>query len=158
MTIALCLSPLFAITATSPTASAAVGSTSKSSVVVLYAGSLENTMTLVGTAFEKATGYGFDGFPNGSTALASEIRGKTQKADVLISAGSAAPASLEGAKNGDWVSWYARFATTPLLLGYNPKSKFAHELKTEPWYKVVTLPGFHLGATLLLTRRASSRW
>ena len=32
---------------------------------------------------------------------------------------------LEGAANGNWVSWYALFATSPLVLGYNPKSKFA---------------------------------
>lgn len=145
--IALALSTLFAVTTTGATTSAAVGSTSKGSVDVLYAGSLEDTMAVVGPAFEKATGYTFDGFPNGSSALASEIRGKTQKADVFISAGSAASASLEGTKNSDWVSWYAQFGTTPLLLGYNPKSKFAHDLKTEPWYKVVSMPGFHIGRT-----------
>lgn len=116
-------------------------------VDVLYAGSLVATMAKIAPAFRSATGYTFNGFSAGSTALASEIKGKTQKADVFISAGTATNASLEGAKNGGWESWYAQFGTTPLLLGYNPKSKFARDLKTEPWYKVVDLPGFRLGRT-----------
>jgi len=45
------------------------------------------------------------------------------------------------------VSWYVKFATSPLVLGYNPKSTFAADLKTQPWYKVVTKPGFLLGRT-----------
>ena len=34
--------------------------------------------------------------------------------------------TLEGTANGDWVSWYAAFATSPLVLGYYPKSNFVH--------------------------------
>ena len=130
----------------------ATGATSASTsnggpVDVLYAGSLVDTMNLLGPAFEKGTGDTFDGFSAGSTALATEIQGKTQKADVFVSAGTKAPRSLEGSKNGDWVSWYAQFGTTPLYIGYNPKSRFAEDFKTEPWYKVVTSPGFRLGRT-----------
>ena len=33
------------------------------------------------------------------------------------------------------------------MLGYYPKSKFAKDLKTMPWYKVITMPGFRLGRT-----------
>ena len=47
----------------------------------------------------------------------------------------------------DWVSWYADFATSPEVLGYYPKSKFAKDLQTMPWYKVITMPGFRLGRT-----------
>jgi len=130
----------------------ATGATSASTsnggpVDVLYAGSLVDTMNLLGPAFQKATGYTFDGFSAGSTALATEIQGKTQKADVFVSAGTKAPASLEGSKNGGWVSWYAQFGTTPLYIGYNPKSKFAQDFKTEPWYKVIAQLGFRLGRT-----------
>jgi molybdate/tungstate transport system substrate-binding protein len=117
------------------------------SVDVLYAGSLVDTMVKIGPAFERATGYTFDGFSAGSSALATEIKGETQKADVFVSAGGEAPASLEGTRNGEWVSWYAQFGTTPLLIGYNPKSKFAKQFRTEPWYKVIALPGFRLGRT-----------
>ena len=44
---------------------------------------------------------------------------------MFVSASPAVNATLEGAANGNWVSWYATFATTPLVLGYNPTSKFA---------------------------------
>ena len=55
--------------------------------------------------------------------------------------------TLEGSTNGSWVSWYAGFATSPLVLGYNPSSKFAAALKSKPWYEVVGQPGFLLGRT-----------
>jgi molybdate/tungstate transport system substrate-binding protein len=117
-------------------------------VDVLYAGSLVSLMQgSIGPRFDAATGYSFTGFAAGSTALASEIKGKTQLGDVLVSASTQADASLEGAANGNWVSWYAAFGKTELMLGYNPASRFAHDLRTMPWYKVITRPGFLLGRT-----------
>jgi molybdate/tungstate transport system substrate-binding protein len=116
-------------------------------VDVLSAGSLVDLMADVAPVFDHATGYKLSDFSMGSDALATEIKGKTQKADVFISASATVNAGLEGAANGNWVSWYASFGTTPLLIGYNPKSKFAHDLLTKPWYEVVTMPGFRLGRT-----------
>jgi molybdate/tungstate transport system substrate-binding protein len=113
---------------------------------VLYAGSLVTLMQKqIGPAFKTATGYSFNGFSAGSTALAAQIKGKVRQGDVFVSASPTVNASLEGAANGNWVSWYATFATSPLLIGYNPRSKFAHDLQTKPWYQVVTEPGFLLG-------------
>jgi len=66
---------------------------------------------------------------------------------VFVSASPAVNLTLAGPTNGSWVSWYVKFATSPLVLGYNPKSTFAADLKTQPWYKVVTKPGFLLGRT-----------
>lgn len=137
------ISPVFANASHSPHARARA----HGSVDVFYAGSLVATMTKIAPLFERATGYTFVGLPGGSTALANEIKGKTQKADVFISAGTAANALLTGATNGNWENWYAEFGSTPLVLGYNAKSHFAHDLKTEPWYDVVTKPGFRLGRT-----------
>jgi molybdate/tungstate transport system substrate-binding protein len=117
-------------------------------VDVLYAGSLVNLMQKrIGPGFNSATGYTFTGFPAGSDALAQQIKGRVRLADVFISASPAANSSLEGSANGNWVSWYATFATAPLVLGYNPSSRFANDLKTKPWYQVITEPGFLLGRT-----------
>lgn len=117
-------------------------------VDVLYAGSLVNTMEKqIGPGFNTATGYTFTGFSAGSTALAQQIKGKVRVADVFISASPTVNASLQGPANGNWVSWYATFANSPLVLGYNPHSKFANDLKTRPWYQVITEPGFLLGRT-----------
>ena len=33
------------------------------------------------------------------------------------------------------------------MIGYNPNSKFAADLKSKPWYQVITEPGFKLGST-----------
>ncbi|MGH2862070.1 MAG: substrate-binding domain-containing protein [Solirubrobacteraceae bacterium] len=127
---------------------AAAAKSSSGSVRVLYAGSLEDVMNeSIGPAFHRATGYTLSGFPAGSTDLASDIKGKVEQGDVFISAAAKVNAALRGERNGDWVSWYAPFATTRLVLGYNPSSSFASDLRTKPWYRVIEQPNFHLGFT-----------
>jgi molybdate/tungstate transport system substrate-binding protein len=117
-------------------------------VDVLYAGSLVNLMEKnLGPAFSRDTGYRFTGFAGGSKALAAEIKGKVRVADVFISASPAVNTSLMGANNGGWLSWYATFARSSLVLGYSEQSRFAAQLQTRPWHSVITEPGFHLGRT-----------
>jgi molybdate/tungstate transport system substrate-binding protein len=115
---------------------------------VLYAGSLVNLITKqVGPAFQTASGYSLSGQGAGSTALVSDIKGKVYKGDVFISASTKSAANLMGAANGNWVSYYIKFASSNLVLGYNPNSKFASQIKSEPWYKAITTPGLKLGFT-----------
>ncbi len=136
------VSPLTA----APAASA--GKRGSGPVNVLYAGSLVELMqNQMGPAFKAATGYTLNGFAAGSTALAAQIKGKVRRGDVFISASPTVNKELEGAGNGDWVSWYVGFADSPLVIGYNPHSRFAAQLRTKPWYQVVTEPGFLLGRT-----------
>lgn len=117
-------------------------------VDVLYAGSLVDLMeNQIKPRFDASTGYRFTGLPGGSDGLAKQISGKVTQGDVFISASPKVNASLEGPANGGWVSWYATFASSRLVLGYNPKSRFAADLKSKPWYQVVTQPGFLLGRT-----------
>jgi molybdate/tungstate transport system substrate-binding protein len=130
------------------TTSATAAATGSGPVNVLYAGSLVALMqNTVGPAFQKATGYSVTGESAGSTALATDITGKVYKGDVFISASPKADSSLMGSANGDWVSWYGSFATSGLVLGYNPKSKFAADLKSKPWYQAITESGLKLGFT-----------
>ena len=117
-------------------------------VDVLSAGSLDTLMTkTVGPAFHKATGYTLVDTSGGSGTLEADIKNKVDVADVFVSASPTDTEGLEGASNGNWVSWYADFAASPEVLGYYPKSKFAHDLQTMPWYDVITKPGFRLGRT-----------
>ncbi len=117
-------------------------------VDVLYAGSLVNLMEHgIGPAFGKATGDTFRGFGGGSNGLANQIKGKLRRADVFISASPKVNDSLMGGANGDWVAWYVTFAQSPLVIGYNPSSRFAEDLKTKPWYEVLREPGIKLGRT-----------
>ena len=117
-------------------------------VDVLYAGSLVTLMqTTLDAAFHRATGDSVIGIAAGSTALASEIKGGVYRADVFVSASPTVNRSLEGTRNGNWERWYLEFATSPLVLGYDPQSAFAPALRSTPWWTVVTSPGFLLGRT-----------
>ena len=136
--------------ASSPAASASASSsaTGTGAVNVLYAGSLVNLITKqVGPAFQASSGYSVTGTGAGSTALVTDIKGKVDKGDVFISASPKATATLMGSANGDWVSWYVSYASSTVVLGYNPKSKFAADIKSKPWYEAITEPGLKLGFT-----------
>ena len=67
--------------------------------------------------------------------------------DVFISANPKVNADLMGATNGGWVDWYVTFAQSPLVIGYNPSSRFAADLKSKPWYEVLQEPGIRIGRT-----------
>jgi molybdate/tungstate transport system substrate-binding protein len=150
-----------AIVAATPTSAAAASSATRmndaphahgagrGTVSALFAGSLLNYMERdFGPAFQRASGYSFRGFGGGSTEVASQIRGGVRRGDVFISAAAAADHALEGAANGDWVSWYTTFAASPLMLAYNPSSKLGRQLaRGRPWYQVLTEPGALVGRT-----------
>lgn len=117
-------------------------------VSVLYAGSLVNLMEHgVGPAFDKASGDTLQGFAGGSSGLANQIKGKLRQGDVFVSASPKVNDGLIGTANGDWVNWYITFAQSPLVIGYNPSSKFAADLKSKPWYEVLQEPGIKIGRT-----------
>ena len=130
------------------TASSAVRHRGGGTVSVLYAGSLVNVMEQqIGPAFAKATGYGYQGYGAGSTAVANQIKGKLKRGDVFISAAPSVNATLMGAGNGGWVTWYGEFAAAPLVIGFNPHGKFASAFRTKPWWQVLASPGLLLGRT-----------
>jgi molybdate/tungstate transport system substrate-binding protein len=117
-------------------------------VEVLYAGSLVNLMERsVGPAFEKETGLRFQGYAAGSNLIANQIKGKLRRGDVFISASPAVNPGLMGAANGDHVSWYVTFAESPLMIGYNPQSRFAADFKKKRWDEVLQEPGIRIGRT-----------
>lgn len=127
--------------------------TAKGKISVLYAGSLVNLMEKkVGPAFTQATGYPYEGEGKGSIALANEIKGHLRTPDIFISASAAVNKSLMGSANGNYVSWYATFTRTSMVIGYSPQSKFAADLQaaangTKPWYTVLEEPGLRIGRT-----------
>ncbi|SIT41197.1 ABC-type molybdate transport system, periplasmic component [Paraburkholderia ribeironis] len=117
-------------------------------VNVLYAGSLVNLMERsIGPAFEKATGQQFRGYAAGSNKIANEIKGKLRRGDVFISASPKVNSSLMGQANGDHVTWYVNFAESPLMIGYNPRSRFAAQFRSKRWDQVLQEPGIRIGRT-----------
>ncbi len=120
----------------------------RADVNVLYAGSLVNLMERhLGPAFDRASGDHFRGYAGGSKLLANEIRGHLRQADVFVSAAPSVNRLLMGRRRGDWVRWYVTFAQSPLVIGYNPLSRFAAAFRTRPWYRVLEMPGIRLGRT-----------
>jgi molybdate/tungstate transport system substrate-binding protein len=137
-----------------PQASAAISKSQPAAkhsgtVDVIAAGSLDTVLSKkIDNAFHKATGYTVSLTTGGSSTDAADIKNGIYVEDVFISAATADDKILMGSKNGSWVKWYANFATSPDVLGYYKKSKFAHDLKTEPWYQVITKKGFRIGRTV----------
>jgi molybdate/tungstate transport system substrate-binding protein len=122
-------------------------------VQVSYAASLESIMeNQVSAAFKQSTGYTLQGEAKGSLALANEIKGHLTRPDVFISAAPGVNKQLMGAANGNYVSWYASFARSEMVIGYNPKSRFAADFQaaangSKPWYQVLEESGLRLGRT-----------
>ena len=117
-------------------------------VSVLYAGSLVKLMEHgIGDAFDAGSGDRFVGYAGGSNALANQIKGRLRRADVFISATPKVNDTLMGAANGNWVAWYVTFAKSPLVIAYDPSSRFAADLKSKTWYEVLREPGIRIGRT-----------
>jgi molybdate/tungstate transport system substrate-binding protein len=137
-----------------PLVPALVGSktaAAESQVSVLYAGSLGNLMEMdVGPSFTRATGYKYLGEAKGSLLSANLIKEKLRTPDVFISADPKVNQMLMGKENRDLVRWYATIFGNEMVLGYNPNSRFAPELKQvgtddTRLYEILQEKGFRLG-------------
>jgi molybdate/tungstate transport system substrate-binding protein len=122
-------------------------------VNVFYAGSLTNVNeNLVGPAFAAATGYTYQGKSAGSLAIANQIKGRIATPDVVEFADPTVNATLMGSANGNYVSWFFTYARSELVIGFDPRSKYAkafqqvqkHQL---PWYRALLQHGLRLGRT-----------
>jgi molybdate/tungstate transport system substrate-binding protein len=122
-------------------------------VNVMYAATLVGTFeNHLGPAFERAAGFRFLGEGKGSLALANEIKGKIRTPDVFISADVSVNKVLQGAANGDYVTWWVPFATTEMVIGWSPKSRFAADFEAakagrRTWESVLEEPGLRFGRT-----------
>lgn len=122
-------------------------------VSVMYAGSL--TMLLekkLGPAFNGATGFSFQGEGKGSLAITNLIKGGVRAPDVFVSADPAVFTSLQGQGNGSYVSWWVAFASTEMVIGWSPRSRFRADFEsakagTRTWQSVLEEPGLRLGRT-----------
>jgi molybdate/tungstate transport system substrate-binding protein len=118
---------------------------------VAYAGSLAYLMDhVLGPGFTGSAHIRYQGRGGGAYGLAQEIRAGTVPADVFVSVGTG-PLRVLGRR----VPWTVTFATVPLVLAYNPKSRFAPALQAiaagrRPFrslFLLLAAPGFRLGRT-----------
>jgi molybdate/tungstate transport system substrate-binding protein len=128
------------------------GGVDEQTVSVLYAGSLAAVMENgIGPAFEKATGYRYQGEAQGSLGAAQMIRGHLRTPDVFLSADPLVNVNiLMGQQNGDLVKWFIVLSSSQLVLAYNPQSKFASRFQDAashriPWFEVLESPGLRFG-------------
>lgn len=132
---------------------APVARASSGTVNVFYAGSLVNlNEQLMGPAFAAATGYTYQGQSAGSLAIANEIKGKITTPDVVEFVNPAVNSTLMGSVNGSYVSWYLTFAHSSLVIGYDPKSKYAKAYRDvqagkRPYYAALEQSGLRFGRT-----------
>jgi len=141
------------IVAASPgTDTAAAGS---GSVNVMYAGSLVGLMQKkVGPAFSRVTGYTFKGEGRGSVALANLIKARARTPDIFISADPKVNKTLQGPSNGNYVSWWVRFAATEMVIAWSPKSRYAAQFRRikngkskRTWEQLLSTKRLRLGRT-----------
>ncbi|HTU73900.1 MAG TPA: extracellular solute-binding protein [Trebonia sp.] len=131
---------------TSGSSSAPAPSKSATGTVnVAYASSLQYlNEKVVSPAFTAATGDGFSGTGNASGTLEADIAAGEISPNVFESVGGDNITPLEPKST----SWYIPYAGTSMVIAYNPKSKYASQLKA---YADGSKPLSTLFSTLLQT-------
>lgn len=94
-------------------------------VQVLYAGSLGSVLEKsVGPQFEQTSGVTYQGEGQGSLSAAKMISDGLRSPDVFISADAAVNDKVLMTPDKKLIDWYVTFASSAIVLGYNPNSKF----------------------------------
>jgi molybdate/tungstate transport system substrate-binding protein len=121
-------------------------------VNVVYAGSLATINDqILAPAFTKATGIAYEGEGNATLALAQEIVSGEVTADLFESVGTSGLTAV-GTK---LMPWAVSVASQPLVVMYNPKSRFASAFRAiadgrkplRDLFPLLATPGLKLGRT-----------
>ena len=119
---------------------------------VAYASSIQYlNEKIVGPAFTQDEGYKYSGRSGASGELGSEIAASVITPNVFESVGGDNITPLEP----KFTNWYIQYASTQIVVAYNPNSKYASDFKayangSKPLSGLFTLmqtPGFKLGRT-----------
>ncbi len=112
-------------------------------LVVLHAGSLTIPFEAIEKEFEKLhPGVDVVRGVGGSNELARKITDLGQKADILASADYAVIDELLIPKHA---KWNALFAKNSIVIMYNDRSKYADEINSDNWYKILLREGVSYG-------------
>jgi molybdate/tungstate transport system substrate-binding protein len=138
--------------APSSSGSGSGSSASPDSVNVAYAASLAYlNEKIVGPAFQQAEGITYVGRAGPSDGLSKEIAAGEITPDVFESVGGDPIKALMP----KFTSWYAAFATTSIVVAFNPKSKYAPQFQAikdgkkpiTALFPLLETPGLKLGRT-----------
>jgi molybdate/tungstate transport system substrate-binding protein len=131
---------------------AAPAATVPGTASVAYAGSLQKVNDeRVGPAFSARTGVRYEGRGGGSFAVAQEIKSGEISPNVFMSIGAGPIQMLEPA----YAHWYVSVAASPLVLAYDPHSRYAPVFDQvaagrrplAAAFEAMASPGFRLGRT-----------
>ena len=119
---------------------------------VAYAASLTNlNEKVIGPAFANAGSRKYVGRAGPSLALSKEISSGEITPNVFESIGGKPIEALEP----KYTSWYVQFAASPIVVAYNPRSRYASQFKAiasgkkplTDLFALMQQPGFRLGRT-----------
>lgn len=112
-------------------------------LVVLHAGSLTIPFEAIEKEFEKLhPGVDVVREGGGSNAMARKITDLGQKADIMASADYTVIDELLIPK---YAKWNALFAKNSIVIMYNDRSKYADEINSDNWYKILLREGVSYG-------------
>src|ERR687896_2139728 len=118
----------------------------------MYAASLIKTFEeTLGPAFQKESGYVYDGEPRGSVQIANMILEGLRRPDFFVSAGTVPIKKLMN-NTTPFANWLVKFGSAEMVIAYSPNSRFFNDLERArtgeiPWYQVLSKQGFEFGRT-----------
>jgi molybdate/tungstate transport system substrate-binding protein len=119
---------------------------------VMYAASLIKTFEeTLGPAFQKETGYIYDGEPRGSVQIVNMIIDGLRTPDVFVSAGTVPIKTLMN-NTTPFANWLVKFGSAEMVIAYSPNSRFFSDLEKArngeiPLYQVLSRQDFKFGRT-----------
>ena len=124
----------------------------KEKVSVMYAASLIKTFEdVLGPAFQKESGYPYEGEARGSVQIANMIIDGLRTPDFFVSAGTVPIKRLMN-NTTPYADWLIKFGSAEMVIAYSPKSRFFSDLEKartgeKPWYQVLSSPDLRFGRT-----------
>jgi molybdate/tungstate transport system substrate-binding protein len=142
-----------ACSSTNTSSTSSPGSATHTGTVnVAYAASIQYlNAKIAGPAFTRSEGYAYSGRGGSSGELESEIASGEISPNVFESVGGDNITPLEP----KFTTWYIRYASTQIVVAYNPNSKYASDFKAyangskslSGLFTLMQTPGFKLGRT-----------
>jgi molybdate/tungstate transport system substrate-binding protein len=124
----------------------------KEKVSVMYAASLIKTFEeVLGPAFQRESGYPYEGEARGSVQIANMIIDGLRTPDFFVSAGTVPIKRLMN-NTTPYANWLIKFGSAEMVIAYSPKSRFFSDLEKArtgeiPWYQVLSNPDLKFGRT-----------
>jgi len=121
-------------------------------VFVMYAASLLKTFENdLGPAFQKETGYTYQGEGRGAIQISNMIVDGQRTPDIFVSAGTVPIMKLMN-NTTPMANWLVKFGSAEMVIAYSPNSLFNNDLEKArkgeiPWYEVPSKEGFNFGRT-----------